>query len=49
MITTDVETIFVGIALADYAGLEVVAAWWSDGCIAGRVGGIWKGDSKGQR
>ena len=33
MIAADVEIIFVGIAVVDYAGLEVVAAWSSESCI----------------
>lgn len=35
MIAADVEVIFVGIPGPDYAGFEVVAAWWSEGCIGG--------------
>lgn len=35
MIAADVEVILVGIADPDYAGFEIVAAWWSEGCIGG--------------
>lgn len=35
MIAADVEVIFVGVSGPDYAGFEVVAAWWSEGCIGG--------------
>ena len=45
MIAADVEAIFVGIASADYACFEVVAAWWGDGC----VGGTGKVDGEGER
>ena len=33
MIGADVEIIFVGVAIVENAGLEVVAAWWGDGCV----------------
>ena len=43
MIGADVEAVFFGVALANDAGLEVVAAWWGDcgaRCAGGReIGG----------
>ena len=32
MVAAHVEAVFVGVAGADDAGFEVVAAWGSDGC-----------------
>ena len=49
MIAADVEAIFVGIAIANYACLEVVTAWWSDGCIGGCVCGARRGGSESER
>ena len=40
VIAANIEMVFIGVAIADYAGSEVVAAWWSEGCIGGRVSGI---------
>lgn len=44
MIAADVEIVFVGIAIADYACFKVVSAWWSDGRVGGCVGGETEGE-----
>ena len=41
MIAADVETVFVGVAVAFDAGLEVVLGWWGDGVVSGYVDGGW--------
>lgn len=49
VVAADVEIVFVSIAIADYACLEVVTAWWSDGRIGGCVGGTGRSDSESER
>lgn len=48
MIAADVEVVFVGTAIPDHAGFEVVAAWWSEGCVGRRVGWSRRGDGEGE-
>ena len=48
MIAADVEVTFVGVAIiVDDTGLEVVAAWRGDCCVA-VIGGIRSGEGEGE-
>ena len=51
MIAADIEivSIAIAIAIASYAGLEVLAAWRSESRIGCCVGGTGRGDSEGER
>ena len=49
MIAADIEIVSIGIAIASHAGLEVVAAWWSESRIGCCIGGTGRGDSEGER
>ena len=35
MIAANVEVIFVGVAVVEDDGFEVVAAWWGECCVGG--------------
>ena len=48
VIAADVEVVLVGIAIADHAGLEVVAARRGDGRVGRRVGGIRRRGGEGE-
>ena len=35
VVAADVEVVFIGVAIVEDAGLEVVTTWWGDCCVGG--------------
>lgn len=47
VIAADVEVVFVGVAVIQDDGLEVVAAWWGECCVGGGVCVEGEGEGEG--